>query len=404
MVEMAQGERAPLSVGRRFALFEYGFRPFFLLAGVHALVAIPLWLWMWMQGAAALPALPPMFWHGHEMLYGFIVAAIAGFLLTAVPSWTGARGFAGLPLVALVTVWVGGRVVFFAADALPLWVVGLVELSFLPLLAGLLAPPLLRSSNRNTPLLAVIGVLWLLDAAFIASLSASDALLSQRVLRLAIDFVLILVTVIGGRIVPAFTGNALRRQGEAVEIIVRPWLEPIVIGVMVAVAIVDAIWPTSMASGVLAATAAVAQAVRLSGWRGMRMRGEPILWILHVAYVWLPIGLALKALWLLAGVSWATHWPHAFTMGVFGTMILAVMTRASLGHTGRPLAVSRAVAGAYLLLSTGVCVRVFGPALAILEYRWIVCAAGTLWALAFLIYTIVYLPILVGPRVDGKPG
>lgn len=389
---------------RRFSLFEYGFRPFFLLAGLYALFAVPLWLWVWSRGISPLRALPPMLWHGHEMLYGFVVAAIAGFLLTAVPSWTGARGFAGRPLRVLVAAWLAGRLAFLAGAFLPLWVVAVIELSFLPILAAMLAPPLLRGGNRNTPLLAVIAVLWLLDAAFIAAMRSSDALLAQRALRLAIDFVLILVTVIGGRIVPSFSGNALRRRGEEVTIVVRAWLERLVIGLMIAIAIVDVIRPVSGLSGSLALAAALAHALRMSGWRGVRMRGEPILWVLHLAYAWLPVGFALKALELLTQAQWAMHWPHAFTMGVFGTMILAVMTRASLGHTGRPLVVHRSIALAYLLLSVGAFLRVFGSAISAFDYQWIVSAAGGLWILAFLIYTAVYAPILIGPRADGKPG
>lgn len=387
-----------------FALFAYGFRPFFLLAGVCALMAVPAWVWLYSHGVAPLPSLPPHLWHGHEMLFGFIGAAIAGFLLTAVPSWTGARGFAGFPLILVVALWLAGRFAMAAASFLPPWLTSAAELAFLPAIAVLLAPPLLRARNRNTPMLIIIGVLWLIDVAFVVAMHAGDALLAHRALRLGIDIVLILLTVIGGRIVPAFTANGLRRRGDTTPLIVRPWLDPTVIAVMVMIALVDAVWPDSALSGVLAAIAAAGHALRLSGWRGVRTWREPILWVLHVGYAWLPIGLALKALWLLTGVTWSAHWLHALTLGAFGTMILAVMTRASLGHTGRPLIVSRTTALAYLILTVAVLVRVFGPGFGWGDYLDTVVAAGVLWSVAFALYLAVYTPILVRPRSDGKPG
>ena len=151
-----------------------------------------------------------MYWHSHEMLYGFVIAAVAGFLLTAVPSWTGARGFAGRPLMIVVGLWMLGRVAMSTVGAVPFWLTAAAELSLLPVLLALLAPPIFRSANRNAPLLVVVTVLWLIDGAFLVALQRGDAALAGSTMRLAIDFVLILVTVIGGRIVPAFTANAMR--------------------------------------------------------------------------------------------------------------------------------------------------------------------------------------------------
>jgi uncharacterized protein involved in response to NO len=388
----------------RFALFQYGFRPFFLFAGLHALVFIPLWLWIHLHASAPLMMLPPQFWHGHEMLYGFVCAAVAGFLLTAVPSWTGSRGFAGWPLIALSTVWIAGRAAFLVGDYLPTWALVVIELSFLPAVAALLAPPLLRARNRNTPMLVVLGVLWLIDAAFMTALTRGDPLLAQRALHAAINLVLILVTVIGGRVVPSFTANALRGRSGTVAISTRTWLERGVIVLMVAIAIVDAIGAHPLVSGALAALAALAHAWRLAGWQGLKTLRAPILWALHVGYAWLPIGLALKALWLLVGLSWAFNWIHAFTMGVFGTMILAVTTRASLGHTGRPLVVSPFIAAAYLVLAAATIVRLWAAPLEVLGYSSALKVAGGLWCIAFALYLLVYTPVLIRPRVDGKPG
>jgi uncharacterized protein involved in response to NO len=388
----------------RFALFAYGFRPFFLAAGLSAVLVVPAWLLMFARGTMPLAALPPQLWHAHELFYGFVGAALAGFLLTAVPSWTGAKGFAGWPLAAVASAWLLGRLAFAFANALPLWVLAAAELAFLPGVAILLAPPLVRSRNRNTPLLLVLAALWLTDVVFIAGLARQDPVLASGSLRVAIDLMLIVVTVIGGRIVPSFTANALRRRGEAPEIRNRPWLERGVIALMVAVAVVDLGQPDGALAGWLAALVAIAQGVRLSGWRSLRTRGEAILWVLHLGYAWMPVGFALKALWLLAGVGWAAHWLHALTMGVFGTMILAVMTRAALGHTGRELAVGGAIAAAYVLLAIGVAVRVFAPALSPPHYLWTLLASGSLWTAAFAVYLFVYSPILTLARTDGKPG
>jgi uncharacterized protein involved in response to NO len=219
-----------------------------------------------------------------------------------------------------------------------------------------------------------------------------------------VELMLLVVTVIGGRIVPSFTANALRRGGEAADIRSLPWLDRGVVALMAAVILVDLWRPGGAVAGWLAALVALAQAWRLAGWRSLRVRGEAILWVLHVGYAWIPVGFALKASWLLLGAGWAVNWLHAFTMGAFGTMILAVMTRAALGHTGRPLAVGRGIAAAYALLTLGVAARVFGAALWPSGYVSILLVSGFLWTAAFAVYAVIYAPILVLSRADGKPG
>jgi uncharacterized protein involved in response to NO len=394
----------PDSQRSRFALFDYGFRPFFLLCGVYALIIVPVWLFRFAHGGAPFGALPGVYWHAHEMLFGFIAAAIAGFLLTAVPSWTNSPGFAGRPLILAVSVWLAGRLAMSMTDVIPPWLAAVIELSLLPLLLILLAPRVVRAQNRNLPILGVITLLWLIDAAFMRAMQTGDLLLASGAARVGIDLVLVLVTVIGGRIVPAFTGNALRRAGSAVTPISRGWLEILAIGSVAAIAICDLFLPDSRTAGVLAAIAAAAHAVRLSGWRSFRMRGEPILWVLHVAYAWIPVALALKAFWLLADAGWAAKWQHALTFGAFSTMIVAVMTRASLGHTGRPLVVSRAISVAYGLLTLGALLRVFGGAWTPQYYLQTLTASGLCWALSFAIFVWIYGPILISPRIDGRQG
>lgn len=186
--------------------------------------------------------------------------------------------------------------------------------------------------------------------------------------------------------------------------VARGWIEVVAIGAVALIALSDLLSAGQLITGTLAAIAAVAHAIRLAGWRSFRMGSEPILWALHVAYAWIPLGLALQALWLLGGLDFAAKWQHAITYGAFSTMILAVMTRASLGHTGRPLVVARPIAIAYGLLSLGALLRVFGGALAPEYYLWTLTVSGLAWTLAFLIFIWIYGPILMSPRVDGRQG
>jgi uncharacterized protein involved in response to NO len=397
-----------MGVGARetpaFALFAYGFRPFFWAAGAYALLGLIAWLSIYLSGALPLHDQPSQLWHGHEMLYGFVGAAIAGFLLTAVPSWTGARGFAGTPLVLLISIWLAGRLAFAGAAVLPIALVALCELAFLPALAVLIGPPLLRARNRNTPLLLVLAVLWVADAVFMCALLRADALLARKALLGTLNVVLLLVTIIGGRIVPVFTANALRNRGEPADVRSCRWLDAATIAAMVAVVLFDTVAPWQPLAGWMATLAAILHAARLVGWRGLRTLHEPLVWCLHVAYLWMPVGLAMKGAFLLSGAGWGAYWLHALTIGVAASMVLAVMTRAALGHTGRPLRASRPIAVAYVLLALAALVRVFAPTLGAAGYLWTVITAGMLWSAAFALFVITYTPILMRPRIDGRPG
>jgi uncharacterized protein involved in response to NO len=386
------------------ALLGYGFRPFFLAAGIAAVVLVPWWA-LSVTGSVSLETpWPATLWHGHEMIFGFIGAAVAGFLLTAVPSWTGRRGFAGWPLALLTGLWLLGRLVVATSAHWPLPLTATIDTAFFPALAIMVLPPLVRARNRNTPLLLVLLALCIANATFYWGLGRSDRALAHGALLAALNVILLLVTVIGGRVVPAFTSSALKEHGRGRVIRTWPGVNPLAIGAMVAVALVDLKFPQSKVAGVCAFVAAIVQGIRLAQWGAWRTLRQPIVWILHVAYAWLPIGLALKALALLTTGAFAAFWLHALTIGVAATMILAVMTRASLGHTGRPLVVSRPTVLAYVLLTAAAIVRVLGLALPDAPYAAVLTLAALLWTAAFALFLWVYAPMLLTPRADGKAG
>ena len=390
---------------RGLALFEAGFRPFFLLAGIDSLANMILWLAAFFHPQIwPADAIPAMYWHAHEMLFGFAGAAIAGFLLTAVPNWTGQAPYRGPVLWLLTGLWIGGRIVmlpFFAQSSLGL----VISLSFFPALALTVAPALLRARKyRNLPFLVLLLLLFSADLCFQKGFGGAPELGQHIGLYAALDIIMAMIVIIGGRIVPSFTRNSLIKWGVATEVASRTWLERGAILSLLLMVALDMSMPLSTASGVATLVAAIFQAMRFSQWQGHHTLRDPLLWVLHLGYAWLVVALALKAGALLAGAVIAEKWLHAFTVGGIGTMILAVMSRAALGHSGRPLVAPRPMALSYLLLTLAAIVRVFAPVLFPGRYDQIVGISGALWILAFAIYLWIYTPILLTPRRDGKPG
>ncbi|GAA0568078.1 NnrS family protein [Craurococcus roseus] len=387
------------------ALFAYGFRPFFLLAGGWA----PLVVALWVAGIVGLGVpdgpLPLVRWHAHEMLAGFVGAAMIGFVLTAVPNWTARRGYAGAPLVALVALFVAGRLALLPGSPVPAGLAAPLALSALPATLLLVLPALLGAGNARLfgPPLLVLGF-WAGDLLMLGEAAGWWRGETWRAGQLlSADVALVLVGLIGGRIIPSFTLNALRKTDRPAEPKPLPGVDVAAVLSLVAVALVDLAAPGGALAGGVAALAAALAAVRLSRWHGLRTLGRPILWVLHLAYAFVPLALATKAAWLLAGAPWAAHWLHLQGAGALAMMILAVMTRATLGHTGRDLAASPATVLAYVLLALAALSRAFGPALAGGGPEPL-ALAGALWIAAFALFLWVYAPILLRPRPDGKPG
>jgi uncharacterized protein involved in response to NO len=390
----------------RVVLFAQGLRPFFLLAGIDAIFNMAVWLLVYFRpGLWPAAALPAMYWHGHEMIFGFIAAAIAGFLLTAVPGWTGRSSYAGAPLILLSALWFAGRVTMFAPVGVPPAVAAVIDLAFFPALAGTLTPPLVKARKvRNFPFPLLLVALFAADLVFhLGSLGKLD--MGEHIgLGVAVDVISILIVIVGGRIIPAFTKSGLARFGFHSEFGSSGTLEYAAIASIIAVLVGDLTVPLSQLNGAVAVIAGVLQALRLAQWKGYRTVREPLIWVLHLGYAWLALGLLLKGIWLVADWPIAEKWLHALTVGAFATMILAVMTRASLGHTGRPLTAPPSMAIGYLLLTVAALVRVFAPALAPAQYGTEIEIAGACWLAAFGLFVIVYAPILTRPRADRRPG
>jgi uncharacterized protein involved in response to NO len=401
-LEAAQPDSTPRVAARRGGPFwSYGFRPFFVLAACAAIGTLIVLVAGFAGASGVSDALPLARWHGHEMVFGFVGAAIAGFLLTAVPSWTGTKAVSGAPLGALAALWLLARAAlspWLGLQATP-WTL-LSPLFFLAL-GVVLSVPLLRSRNyRNFQFLLLLALLGAADLLFVAVQLGWVAAPPFDPLRFAANVVLLLIAVVGGRIVPLFTRNALVQRGEQSSIVLIPWLERASLAVLVAVILVDVIRPETVFAGAVAAVAAVLLGSRVSRWQGYCTLQMPIVVILHAGYAWLPIALALKSAWLLLHAPWAANWLHALTAGAFGTMILGVMTRVALGHTGRQLVVARPISVAYVLVILGAALRVAGPTLVPSLFVPLLLAAALLWGGAFLIFLVVYWPILSAPRAD----
>ncbi len=377
-------------------IWQYGFRPFYLLASIFACVSLLLWV---AQLSALLPAayLSEPLWHGHEMLFGFTTAVIAGFLLTAVATWTRQPPLRGAPLACLAILWLAGRVLVLTPWSSAATIANLL----FPLgVAAAIAIPLVRTSNRRNMLF--IGLLALLGAlAALLHLSAAGVLdlPAGLGLRAGLDVVLLVMVIIAGRVVPMFTNNAIAAAGA----IRDPLVERAAPLVVAALLIADLLQAEGAIVAALAGLAAVVHAARLGLWRPWRTLHAPLVWILHAAYGWIVIHLLLR---MMAAAGWLAPSlaTHALTIGAIGGMTIGMMTRTARGHTGRPLKAGSTETAMFLLMQAAALIRVGGGILLPGVFLATVQVSGLLWSLAFGLYAIAYWPVLTGPRVDGRPG
>ena len=378
-----------------------GFRPFFFGGAAWALIALILWMFA-LTGSLALPShFDPLAWHRHEMLFGFVGAIIAGFLLTAIPNWTGRLPIAGIPLASLFGLWLAGRLaVLFSAEIGPL-TAATTDSGFFVVLAALAAREVLAAKNRNLP---IVGLVLLFAISNAIDHVAAGGLIADSELgfRAAIALVILMISLIGGRIIPSFTRNWLSKQGVQHGLPTQPGRFDIVAIATTAAAMAGWLgWPSQQLTGAAFLLAAALQTARLARWSGLRTARDPLVIILHVGYAWVPVGLFLLGLSILTPDMPRSNAIHALTAGAMATMILAVMTRATLGHTGRELRADSGTVAVYALVTVGAVLRVAAPWIPF-DYLLMVKVAGGLWAAAFLLFLAFYGPKLVGPRPDAK--
>lgn len=375
-----------------------GFRPFFLLGALFAPIAISLWV-AELAGLATLPAvLDPIAWHQHEMLFGFASAIIAGFILTAIPNWTGRLPVAGLALAGLAALWLAGRLAMFLGGVFEAPIAALIDAAFLFVLAGLIAREIIKGSNwRNLPPAFLITLLAIANALF--HLEQQGAIADDGFcMRLGIGAIAMLIGLIGGRIVPSFTRNWLvKRKGVDLPSSFG-MIDELALLMLVIALLGWVLVPASpLAAGFLTITG-VAHIVRIVRWRFWLCFAEPLVLILHLGYGWLAVGVLLLGVTQLVPAISNLAALHALTTGAFGTMMLAVMTRATLGHTGRQLAANGWTVAIYSAVNMGAIIRVLSP---ILPGEGWLQAAGLLWAGAFLLFVLAYGPMLLGTH-SGK--
>jgi len=383
----------------RFALFDLGFRPFYLLAALLGTLNVPIWVAQWHGMVPQAGNLAGMAWHAHEMVFGFAAAVITGFLFTAARNWTGLPTPTGRRLAAMAALWVAGRVAMLAGPGL---LAAVVDGAFLPLVALSLWFPLKRSGNRNLFFVGLLLLFAVANGLFHLSRLGAMPLAPTVPAQAALFLVVIIVSVMSGRVTPSFTQNAIR----SARIRRVKGLDAAAIGALAATLVAQLSGAPAWLLAPLALVAAALHALRLALWDPLSTLRSPILWILHVSYAWIPIGLlllALSAMNMDFGVAPALF-IHALGAGAVGGTIIGMITRTARGHSGRPLQVGRAETAAYLLVHIGAAIRVFGPLAAPAHYGILLVAAAAAWSTAFLIYLIVYWPMLAWSRHEGGAG
>ncbi len=385
----------------KYALFELGFRPFFLLAGLSALVLVMSWVGVYLGLPTYASYYGPLMWHGHEMIFGYAVAVIAGFLLTAVGNWTGQKMPKNRPLIALVVLWCLGRLLPFVHEFIPVWLIAGVDILFLPCVGLVIGHAVLKSKNKRNlffipvfSLLTVANVLMHLDA------QAGFDGIGKIGERMALGIVVLIVGVIGGRVIPFFTQAGLRGFKATMSDSVNKLS---IVAVAMFAVLYAFLGQQSMAVGVAALVTAGIHSVKLKGWYTSRIWGEPLLWVLHLSYIWFIVGLVLLGVESFVPLL-GKPGLHALTVGLIGGITLGMMSRVSLGHTGRPLQIVSAIKLAFILINIATLLRVFMPLVSPDFYQLAVTVSGVLWCIAFVLFLLVYTPVLIYPRVDGRPG
>jgi len=380
-------------------VLQYAFRICFLTAAMWAAAAMPIWLCAYEGWIVIAPAYGGMNWHAHEMIFGYAALVICGFLFTAIPSWTNRPPVRGRPLAVLMVLWASGRTAMLLAEQIGPIAAAVIDLLFLVAILVIAGREIAAGKNwHNAPILVLVGLLTAANAWFHAA--ALMSLPVDMALRAAIGMLVVLITVIGGRLVPNFTRNWLVKRN--VSQLPSPFgrLDATAIAAAVAGIVAWVIAPDGRITAAVAATAAALLALRLARWRGWSTWREPLLLVLHIGYGFVPIGFALlAAASIRPDLIPANVVTHAWTVGAVGTMTLAVMTRATLGHTGRALTATGATTAIYVAIVFAAVTRVVAPLTGDLMTS-LLLLSGLSWTLAFVGFVAAYGPIVVTPRLE----
>ncbi len=377
-------------------LLRLGFRPFYLLAAAFAFISVPLWIAKYYGYAAALENVS-LNWHVHEMVFGFAIAVIIGFLYTAGRNWTGLWTPRRKMLAGLAGLWIAGRLAMLFADPR---IAAVLDISFLPIATWLLYGVLKKSANkRNLVMVALLSLLTLTNILFHAANLGWDGISSIHAIHVAILIIVVLEAIIGGRVIPMFTANAVPTANPVINL----KRDKVIAGFTVAACIAWAFGFPAPLTASLALAAAVSQMTRLIAWKPLCTLRNPLLWILHLSYAWIPFGFVLLALSAFGIVS-ASSGMHALAIGAMAGLIIGMITRTALGHTGRPLKAGPSETWMYILVQAGAAARLVASLnhVEIRDAALLISAAC--WAAAFLLYVAVYAPYLMAARVDGKEG
>jgi uncharacterized protein involved in response to NO len=374
------------------AVLSYGFRPLFLLAGVFAVLSIGLWLPEY-EGEISIPTtFSPVAWHAHEMLYGYLSATMSGFLLTAIPNWTGRLPFQGRPLAFLVGLWLAGRIAIAMSADIGWVLTMLVDCSFLFAFVAVTAREVLAGSNfKNLKVVALVSVLLIGNLTF--HLEAHRTGNADFGMRIGIAGMVMLVMVIGGRVIPSFTRNWLARQTEGRMPVAFNRFDVAAIGISALALLGWVVSPHAQTTSIPLAAAGLVQLARLARWAGDRTWRDRLVLVLHIAYLFVPVGFLLLAASDIFGIP-PSAGIHAWTVGAMATLTLAVMTRATLGHTGRLLSANRATQFVYGSIVVAALLRI-GAALAVAQSNLLLHLSALAWLLAFAVFAMTYGPMLL---------
>ncbi|MGM0576372.1 MAG: NnrS family protein [Myxococcota bacterium] len=382
-------------------LVAIGFRPFFLLAALLAAGLLPIYVVHLMGKLSLDTPFDAVGWHAHEMLFGFVGAVFAGFFFTAVQNWTKRKTVRGAPLVGMILLWIAGRVAMISGGGWPTWVVVALDVSFLPLVALIILRPLVAARSRRN--MGFPALLLAMSAGNLLMHLASHGVLSYAWFtpgqRLALDCVVAVLVIFGGRVLPLFTRNAIRPA----TVRATSTLDRAGMWATVAFVVLDPSPFTRPAGAAVAILAGVLNLARMKGWGTRHTLRKPIVWVLHAGWAFTSLGLLLTGLAALTPQPPSTIATHVLTVGAIGVLTLGMMSRVSLGHTGRPLKAHKAIVAAYVLMLGALLVRAVVPWVAPGAWLPAMHASSSLWSLAFVLFLIVYTPILSGPRADGRP-